>query len=49
MDDDGTLARQLLAAMPSSIRPADLIVWPYASFPFGMGLDYERKFTYFPA
>ena len=48
-DDDGALARQLLAAMPSSIRPADLIVWPHASFPFGMGLDYERKFTYFPA
>jgi len=47
LDDDDALAGRLLAAMPPSMRPADLIVWPYASFPFGMGLDYERKFKYY--
>ncbi|MEO7271109.1 MAG: hypothetical protein ABIX28_10210 [Vicinamibacterales bacterium] len=45
-EDDGQLRRRLLDSMPAAMRPTDLIVWPYASFPFGMGLDYERKFTY---
>jgi len=45
--DDDALARGLVQAMPPAIRPADLRVWPYAAFPFGMGLDYERKFTYY--
>jgi len=48
-NDHGGLAGQLLAAMPQAMRPADVIVWPYARFPFGMGLDYERKFTYYEA
>jgi phenylacetate-CoA ligase len=46
-DGDHGLADQLRAAMPAAMRPANLIAWPYPSFPFGMGLDYERKFTYF--
>ena len=44
-----TTARSHASCSPrcrTSMRPADLVVWPYASFPFGMGLDYERKFTY---
>ena len=34
-------------AIPSSVQPVKLILWPYGRFPFGMGLDYERKFTYY--
>jgi hypothetical protein len=29
------------------VQPENLVLWPYAEFPFGMGLDYERKFTYY--
>lgn len=39
--------QSILHAMPPSMRPARLVLWPYARFPFGMTLDYERKFTYF--
>ena len=38
---------RLLHAIPSRLRPARLVVWPYATFPFGMSLDYERKFTHY--
>ena len=24
-----------------------LVLWPYARFPFGMCLDYERKFSHY--
>lgn len=34
-------------ALPAVLRPTQLKVWPYASFPFGMTLDYERKFTHY--
>jgi phenylacetate-CoA ligase len=27
-------------------RPARVTVWPFAAFPYGMNLDYERKFPY---
>jgi phenylacetate-CoA ligase len=33
------------AALPEAARPAAVEVWPYAAFPFGMTLDYERKFV----
>jgi phenylacetate-CoA ligase len=42
-----SLEPQLLQAIPESIRPARLILWPYNRFPFGMTLDYERKFSYY--
>ena len=29
------------------LRPARLVFWPYHRFPFGMTVDYERKFTYY--
>lgn len=34
-------------AIPPAVRPSSLRFWPYERFPFGMGLDYERKFTYY--
>ena len=35
----------LLRQLPDRARPMRLVLWPYARFPFGMGLDYERKFA----
>jgi hypothetical protein len=33
--------------MGADLRPMRLVLWAYAAFPFGMTLDYERKFTYY--
>ena len=41
------LERGLLRELAESVRPSRLVLWPYAKFPFGMGLDYERKFAYY--
>lgn len=43
----GSVERSLLEAMPSRMRPDRLVLWPYEQFPFGMTLDYERKFVYY--
>ena len=32
-------------AIPPSIRPLRVVLWLYDRYPFGMGLDYERKFS----
>lgn len=37
----------ILRALPAAVRPERLVFWPYARFPFGMSLDYERKFSYY--
>jgi len=42
-----SVEQSLLDAMPSQVRPARLVLWPYARFPFGMSLDYERKFVHY--
>jgi len=42
-----SLHQAVLRQMAADIRPALLVLWPYAAFPFGMGLDYERKFSYY--
>jgi phenylacetate-coenzyme A ligase PaaK-like adenylate-forming protein len=44
---DAAMERALLREMAFDVRPARLVLWPYAAFPFGMGLDYERKFSHF--
>jgi phenylacetate-CoA ligase len=41
--------RGLLARLPPGARPSRVVLWPYAQFPFGMGLDYERKFAHYIA
>jgi phenylacetate-CoA ligase len=41
------LEETLLQALPPPMRPERLAIWPYATFPFGMGLDYERKFSHY--
>jgi hypothetical protein len=44
---DAAVERALLRQIPVSARPTRLVVWPHARFPFGMGLDYERKFSHY--
>jgi phenylacetate-CoA ligase len=39
--------RGLMAELAPDVRPDRLVVWPYAQFPFGMGLDFERKFAHY--
>jgi phenylacetate-CoA ligase len=41
------LEHGLLAEIASDARPSRLVLWRYAEFPFGMGLDYERKFSHY--
>jgi phenylacetate-CoA ligase len=43
------VAARLAAAIPCGARPRDVVVWPYDRFPFGMTLDYERKFVGYPS
>jgi phenylacetate-CoA ligase len=43
------LERGILDAIPSHLRPQTLVLWPYAQFPFGMSLDYQRKFSHYVA
>jgi hypothetical protein len=37
----------LLQAVPAAVRPGRLVLGPSAAFPFGMGLDYEGKLSYY--
>jgi phenylacetate-CoA ligase len=40
-------SERLIAAFPFSATPAEVRLWQYDQFPFGMTLDYERKFNYY--
>ncbi len=44
-----SLAQGILQAIPAHLRPDRIVLWLYHQFPFGMSLDYERKFTYYVA
>jgi hypothetical protein len=44
---EALLEQALRRAIPPFLQPESLVLWPYGRFPFGMGLDYERKFTYY--
>ena len=44
---DRLLEQGILHAVAPRLRPARLRVWTYAAFPFGMSLDYERKFSHY--
>ena len=41
------LEQELLREIPGDVRPSRLTLWEYAQFPFGMSLDYERKFQHY--
>jgi phenylacetate-CoA ligase len=49
MPASDSLEPGILHAIPSHVRPDSLVLWPYADFPFGMSLDYERKFAHYVA
>lgn len=40
------LESSLRAALPEPLQGAEIRLWAYEAFPFGMTLDYERKFRY---
>jgi phenylacetate-CoA ligase len=42
-----SLEEGILHAVAQRLRPLRLKLWPYADFPFGMTLDYERKFPHY--
>jgi phenylacetate-CoA ligase len=43
------LQEEVAESIPAAVRPTRVVLWPYARFPFGMTLDYERKFAYYVA
>jgi hypothetical protein len=46
MSPHTSIDRAILGAMPPGMRPERVVTWRYEQFPFGMTLDYERKFSY---
>jgi phenylacetate-CoA ligase len=46
-EEDENLRSRLAAGFPGTVRPEQVCIWPYLKFPFGMTLDYERKFNYY--
>jgi phenylacetate-CoA ligase len=46
---DASLEAGLLKTIPAALRPDRVVLWDYSWFPFGMSLDYERKFTHYVA
>ena len=44
---DLPMEQAMRLAIPSDVQPETIVLWPYGRFPFGIGLDYERKFTYY--
>ena len=45
MNDDESTKDAWVPRIESLVRTAAIEVWPYERFPFGMTLDYERKFV----
>jgi phenylacetate-CoA ligase len=41
------LEQALLDEIPEDVRPSRIKLWRYLQFPFGMTLDYERKFQHY--
>jgi phenylacetate-CoA ligase len=41
------LEQALLDEIPEGVRPSRVKLWRYLQFPFGMSLDYERKFQHY--
>jgi phenylacetate-CoA ligase len=44
---DSAFEQGLLEEIPCAVRPSQIRLWTYERFPFGMGLDYERKFQHY--
>lgn len=46
-EEDDDLRARLAAAFPGNVSPEQVKAWNYSQFPYGMTLDYERKFNYY--
>jgi phenylacetate-CoA ligase len=46
-EEDENLRSRLAAEFPGNVSSGQVKVWNYLQFPFGMTLDYERKFNYY--
>ncbi|PWB59892.1 MAG: hypothetical protein C3F18_00465 [Nitrosomonadales bacterium] len=44
---EDSLQERLAAEFPGAIFPEQIRIWSYEQFPYGMTLDYERKFNYY--
>ncbi len=44
---DDNMSLRLATEFPGIVMPEQVRFWTYLQFPFGMTLDYERKFTYY--
>ena len=44
VDGADAIARRLTDLLPSRTGAVKVVCWSYDQFPFGMTLDYERKF-----
>jgi phenylacetate-CoA ligase len=47
MTPSPSLEQGIMEAVPARLRPARLVLWPFQRFPYGMNVDYERKFSYY--
>ncbi|MCL4743903.1 MAG: hypothetical protein KJZ83_00660 [Burkholderiaceae bacterium] len=47
VEPDPAIESALAQALRASGAPASVQCWRFAEFPFGMNLDYERKFSYY--
>lgn len=45
-DPDDTFYQQLAVCLAPMMKVDQVVLWRYNEFPFGMTLDYERKFSY---
>ncbi|MES2626220.1 MAG: hypothetical protein V4628_13130 [Pseudomonadota bacterium] len=46
-ETDDSMKARLAAEFPGKVSPEQIQVWQYLQFPYGMILDYERKFNYY--
>jgi phenylacetate-CoA ligase len=44
---DPSVQQRIAEGVPPDARPERVVLWPYHEFPFGMTLDYERKFSHY--
>jgi phenylacetate-CoA ligase len=40
------LQQAIHRGLPAHLDRSRVVLWPYTRFPYGMTLDYERKFSY---
>jgi phenylacetate-CoA ligase len=46
-EENQDMRSRLAAGFPGNVDPDQIRIWTYLLFPYGMTLDYERKFNYY--